>query len=152
MNNQYTLTSRASAILFFFTLLSLSLIPVIFIWGKPSKANGRGMKAETINLDLFLDESCTNKVKSISWGELIPGGNSTAVVYIKNRSKIPVTLFCCLTDFLPQASAEYLTLEWDREGYSLESRKVVKAVLTLFVSGSARYEEFTVDVLISGTA
>ena len=152
MKNQYTLTSRALSILFIFTLLSVSLIPIVLIWGKPLKANGRGKKEETINIDIFLDEDCTIKVESIYWGELTPGGNSTAVVYIKNRSKIPVTLFCCLSDFSPDDAAEYLSLDWDREEYLLEARKTVRACLTLSVSGSAQIHRFTVDVLISGTA
>lgn len=74
------------------------------------------------------------------------------VVYIKNLSKIPVTLFCCLSDFSPDDATEYLALDWDREGYLLEARKTVRASLTLSVSGSAQFNSFTVDVLISGTA
>ena len=152
MKNYYTLSSRVISILFIFTLLSVSLIPVVFIWGKSSKANGREKKEEAINLDLFIDEGYTIKVESIYWGEITPGGNSTTVVYIKNRSKIPVTLFCCLSDFSPDTAAEYLILDWDREGYLLEAHKSVKAVLTLSILDSAHFDSFAVDVLISGIA
>jgi hypothetical protein len=152
MKNQYTLTSRALSLLFVFTLLSISLIPVVFIWGKSSKANDRGKKEEKINFDIFFDEGCTIKVESIDWGEITPGGSSTVVVYIKNLSKFHVTLFCCLSDFSPDNAAEYLALDWDKEGYLLEARKTVRACLTLSVSGSAQFNSFTVDVLISGTA
>ena len=152
MKNQYTLTSRTLSILSIFTILSVSLIPVVFILGKSSNANSRGKKEETINFDIFLDEGCTIKVESIDWGELTPGGNSTVVVYIKNHSKISVTLFCSLSDFSPNEAAESLNLDWDREGYGLKARKTVRACLTLSVSGLAKFNSFTVDVLISGTA
>jgi hypothetical protein len=152
MKNQYTLTSRELSILLVFTLLSVSLIPAVFIWGKSSKANGRGKKEEKINFDLFLDEGCTIMVESIDWGEITSGSSSTVVVYIKNLGKIPVTLSCYLSDFSPDDAADYLALDWDREGYLLEARKTVRACLTLSVSELAQFNSFTVDVLISGTA
>ena len=157
------LPKRVISILFILTLLSVTLIPVITIWGKPSKTitNGKkensnsrakGKNEDTINLDIFLDEGCNIKAESINWGEIAPGGNSTAVVYIKNRSKIPVTLFCCLADISPDEAAKHLVLEWDREGYYLETHKTVKAVLTLSILDTTYFGSFAVDVLISGTA
>jgi len=154
--------TKVISILFILTLLSVTLIPVITIWGKPSKNENNGKKdnsnsgangkKDTVNLDIFLDEGCTIKAESIYWGEITPGGNSTAVVYIKNHSKIPVTLFCCLSDISPTVAAGYQVLEWDREGYCLEAHKTVKAVLTLSILDSVYFGSFTVDVMISGTA
>ena len=152
MDNQYTYTSKSLSILLLFTILSVSLIPFAVTWGKSSKVNNGVKKEETINFDLFIDERCTRKVESISWGEISPGGSSSAVVYIKNRSKIPVHLSCCLSDFSPDDAVEHLALDWDREGYLLAERETVRVLLTLSVSESVQFSSFFVDVLISGTA
>ena len=82
----------------------------------------------------------------------MPGGNSSVVVYIKNRSKIPVTLNSSLSNFSHDDLADYLTLDWDREAFLLEAHKKVEARLILSVSGSAYFDMFSVDVLFTGTA
>ena len=152
MKNQYASTTRATSLLFIFTLLLVPLIPAIYILGKPIKNNSRGEREAPIDLDIYLDEDCTTKIESISWGELVLGGNSTVVVYIKNRSKIPVTLTCSLSYFSPDDAVDYLTLDWDREAYVLGAHKTVEARLILSVSSSAYFNVFNVDVLITGTA
>ena len=92
------------------------------------------------------------QLESIYWGEIIPGRNSTAVIYIKNRCKTPLTLNCTLANFSPVDAADYLNLDWDREAYVLEAHKTVEARLLLSVSGSAVFDVFNVETLISGTA
>ena len=152
MKIQYASTSKVLSILFIFTFFLVSLIPVMFIWGKPIRANNRNKKEASLDLDIYTDEGCTIKIQSISWGELVPGGNSTIVVYIKNRSKIPVTLNCSLSNFSPNDAVDYLTLDWDREASLLEAHKKVEARLTLSVSRSAHFDMFNVDILFTGTA
>lgn len=152
MKNQHASTSRALSSLFILTLLLVSLIPVIYVWGKPIKKNNQGKKEASIDLDIFLDHDCTTEIGSINWGELVPGGNSTVIVYIKNRSKLPVTLTCSLSNFSPDDAVDYLTLDWDREEYVLGAHKTVKARLILSVSSTANFNMFNVDVLFTGTA
>lgn len=152
MKNQQTSPSKILSILFIFTFILVSLIPVMFIWGKPKRANNSNKKEASFDLDIYADEGCTIKIQSISWGELVPGGNSTVVVYIKNRSKIPVTLNCSLSNFSPDDAVDYFALDWDRETYLLEAHKKVEARVTLSVSGSAYFTVFNVDVLFTGTA
>ena len=152
MKNQHASTSRLLSILFIFTFLLVSLILVMFIWGKPIQANNSNKKEASIDLDIYADEDYTIKIESISWGELVPGGNSTVVVYIKNRSKIPVTLNLSLSNFSPDDAVDFLALDWDREGYLLEAHKMVEARLLLSVSGSANFDMFNVEILFTGTA
>lgn len=152
MKIQYASTSKVLSILFIFTFFLVSFIPVMFIWGKPIRVNNRNKKEASLDLDIYADEDCTIKIQSISWGELVPGGNSTVVVYLKNRSKIPVTLYCSLSNFSPDDAADYFTLDWDREAFLLEAHKKVEARLTLSVSGSAHINIFNVDILFTGTA
>jgi hypothetical protein len=152
MINQNTSKSRSLSTLFIFTLLLVSLIPVSYIWGKPKRESSRGKREQSVDLDIFADEECNIKMKSIYWGEIEPGRNSTAVIYIKNRSKTPLTLTCSLSNFLPTESANYLSLDWDREGYLLEAHRTVEARLVLSVSSTDAIEIFSVDVLISGIA
>jgi hypothetical protein len=152
MKNQHASISKGLSILFIFTLLLVSLIPVIFIWGKPIRANNSNKKEASLILAIYADEDCTIKIQSISWGELVPGGNSTVVVYIKNRSKVPVTLNCSLSNFSPEDDVDYLTLVWDREAYLLEAHKIVKARMFLSVSESMHFNMFNVDIVFTGTA
>jgi hypothetical protein len=124
----------------------------MFIWGRPTRANNRNKKETSFGLDIYADEDCTIKIQSISWGELVPGGNSTVVVYIKNRNKIPVTLNCSLSNFSHNDLGDYLSLDWDREAFLLEAHRKVEARLILSVSESAQFSMFSVDVLITATA
>jgi hypothetical protein len=128
----------------------MSILSVSLIWGKSTKLNKDRANESTLNVDIFLDEACTMKAKSINWGEVTPGGNSTIQIFIKNRSKNPVTLFSSLSN--PTLDSEYLFLNWNREGYQLKARKTISAYLTLSVSESAPITSFNVDVVITGTA
>ncbi len=150
MNNPHT--SRVLSSLFILIFILASLIPIIYIRGKPERASSRGKKEQSVELNLYVDEECNVKLESIYWGEIIPGRNSTAVIYIKNRCNTPLTLNCTLANFSPVDAADYLNLDWDREAYVLEAHKTVEARLLLSVSGSAVFDVFNVDILISGTA
>ena len=152
MKIKHASTSKILSILFIFTFLLVSLIPVMFIGGKPIRVNNSNKKEASLNFDIYADEDCTIKIQSISWGEMLPGGNSTVVVYIKNRSKIPVTLSCSLSNFSPDEAVDFLVLGWDREGYLLEAHKMVEARVILSVLGSAHFNTFNVDILFTGTA
>ena len=150
MFNEDKYNSKSLFMLLLIPILSVSLIPIIILWGKSPLTNNVEYGDQTINLDIFLDEGCTSKVTSFFWGEITPGGSSSMVVYIKNRSNLPVILSCCISDPSPSDATEYLVLNWDREGYLLEEHKTVKAILTLSVSRWAKFDNFSVNVIISG--
>jgi hypothetical protein len=147
--------SRTFSILFISTFLLASLSPIIYTVGKPNNTNKRGNNGRNVKppeLDLYSDEACTTSIQKIDWGEITPGGNATAILYVKNRSKTPLTLSCDLSNFSPMESTNYLALDWNRENYILEAHKTIQAKLVLSVSETDASDAFNVDVLISGTA
>jgi hypothetical protein len=144
--------SKALSMLFISIFLVASLIPMLYIWGKPDKTKSRRKSEESVDIDLYHDFNCKMKIKSINWGEITSGGNSIAIIYIKNRSKTPLTLSCALANFSPPVASDHLSLDWDREGYLLNGHKTIKAQLILSVSDSNTFDVFNVDVLVTGAA
>lgn len=159
MINEQNYTSRRLSIIFISILLLTSLIPIMYTGGKPTKANNdenrsstRGKSDKPPELGIYADAGGSIKLKSINWGKITAGGNQTTIMYIENQSKTPLTLTCTLSNFSSIEATDYLSLDWDREGYVLGAHKIIQAHLTLSVTNTDAFEVFNVDIIIQGTA
>lgn len=106
----------------------------------------------SINIDVYWDGKCTKPMKNIDWGILEPGSSTVKVIYIKNKSKIPLVLHLYCSDVNPFEAEKYIILDWDKEGYTIDARSVIKATLTLSIPHS-RYDitDFHFNIIIEGT-
>jgi hypothetical protein len=89
-----------------------------------------------LNLQVYSDPACTSELSSLNWTTLSPGQTKTVTCYLKSTSTANAVLSMSTADWLPSQAASYLTLSWDREGYSIKPNEVVAAALTLHVDGS----------------
>ena len=106
----------------------------------------------SVQLGVYSDSGCTVAISSVSWGTLNPGTTSTAPIYVKNQGNVAVTLSMSVNSWNPSSASSYLTLTWNRDGYSLAAGASVSAVLSLTVSSSITgITTFSFSITITGT-
>ena len=104
-----------------------------------------------LNVAIYSDSSCSQKLMSIDWGTISPGKTVTVTFYIKNTGNTQVMLKMTKTNWNPPAANGPITLTWNREDTTLNVGQTVHAILTLYVSESiSGIIDFSVDVVISG--
>ena len=104
-----------------------------------------------LNVAIYSDSSCSQKLMSIDWGTISPGKTVTVTFYIKNTGNTQVMLKMTKTNWNPPEANGPITLTWNREDTTLNVGQTVQAILTLYVSESiSGIIDFSVDVVISG--
>ena len=105
-----------------------------------------------VNVGVYTNSACTTNCTSINWGTLAPGTSVTITVFVKNTGTVPVKLSMTKTNWAPSNAGTYLTVTWNREGYSLAAGNSVSATFTLTASASAgALTTFSFDLVITGT-
>ena len=140
----------ASAILnvFFLTTISAQFFTKNNIYSYGSVQ----IQTETAGLNVYRDSSCTNKVSSLPWGNISPGGSISNLVYIKNEGDVPLTLTLDTTDWSPSNAPNYISLNWNYDGQAIEPNQVILVRLTLRVSQSINgIQSFDFQIIINGT-
>jgi hypothetical protein len=107
----------------------------------------------SVNLEVYWDSACTNRVTSIDWGIIPPGGSAAKTVYIKNAGNVPITLALSTESWSPSEAANYLTLTWNyTSGTKIPSGSVLPVTLTLTVSSSIQgITNYSFNIVITGT-
>jgi hypothetical protein len=104
-----------------------------------------------INVGLYSDSECTQKLTSIDWGDISPGGTSTQTIYIKNAGNTPLTLKLTKDNWNPSEANGPITINWDREDTNINAGQSLQAVITLNVSSTiSGITDFSVDIVITG--
>jgi len=106
-----------------------------------------------VNVGIYSDSQCNQKVTSVDWGTLSPGETLTKTIYIKNTCNTRLTLRMTKTNWDPPEADGPISITWNREGATLNAGQSVQAVITLSVSSSiSGITSFDVDVVITGTS
>jgi len=106
----------------------------------------------TIDVDVYWESACINKVSSIDWGELAPGDSEVVTVYVKNTGNVPMTLELSTDDWNPLAAEMYIDLQWDYSGGQIQPDGVAQVTFTLTVSAIIDgVTGFSFDIVITGT-
>ncbi len=140
----------ASAILnvFFLTTISAQFFTKNNIYSYGSVQ----IQTETAGLNVYRDSGCSNKVSSLPWGNISPGGSISNLVYIKNEGDVPLTLTLDTTDWSPSNAPNYISLNWNYDGQAVEPNQVILVRLTLRVSQSINgIQSFDFQIIINGT-
>ncbi len=107
---------------------------------------------KTVGLGVYSDSACTQKITTLSWGALSPGETKKQTVYIKNGGNIPLILSMTKGNWNPSTAASYITVSWNREGYTLPAGASTSAEITLTVSSSVSgITDFSFEITISGS-
>lgn len=140
--------------MFLIVILSSTLVYTVTIINARPDKNPRGPRnGKSPNIEIYWDNKCIKIIDKIDWGILEPGSSNTRIIYIRNKSKTPVTLHCYMLNFEPFEAEEYLIPDWDKEDYVLEARSVIKATLSLSIlSSTSNLKDFSFDIVIEGTA
>jgi len=105
----------------------------------------------TINVEVFLDQQCTQPCTTMSWGGVYAGESSSKTIYVKNTGNIPLTLSMSITDWVPASADGPVSMTWNRENYSLDPQEAVSATLTLTVSeDTGGITNFSYKMLLTG--
>jgi hypothetical protein len=115
-------------------------------------ASGLIVTPPALNLGIYSDSACTQKLSSISWGTISPGSSTTKTIYIKNAGTTSITLSMTTNNWNPTTASGPVTITWDKQSTVLAANQVATATLTLSVSSSVNgLTNFSVDIVISGT-
>lgn len=135
----------------FFIAISLIFMSVSFFSTLSIPVHAK-KNVNSVNIEVYWDSECTKFIKYIDWGPLELASSIVKVIYIKNKSKIPLILHLYCSDFDPFEAEEYIILDWDKEGYTLDARSVIKATLILSITHSmSNITCFNFNIIIEGT-
>lgn len=133
-------------------LVALSVILFAFMFLVTTNTITNVSSLETQGVGVYWDRRCTNRVSSISWGNLTPGSVKDIVVYIRNEGAEPMYLIMSTTNWNPSKASDYLTLRWNYTGQRMNPSESIKITLSLSVS---RYIQgitnFSFDILVTGS-
>ena len=106
-----------------------------------------------INVGLYINAACTQKLESIDWGDIAPGESVNKIIYLKNTGTTEIALSMTTSNWNPSIANGPITITWNREGILLEQGAVTSATLTLeTLEDTVGITAFSVSILIVGTA
>jgi len=130
-------------------LLSFSAHELLF-W--KSSALSASAVETGVNIGVYWDVNCTQKVSSISWGNLTPGDTRQVVVYVRNEGNQTLALSLTPLNWNPASASQYLTFSWNYLNNVIEAGKVLGVRQTLHVVSpyTGSFSSFTFDILFEG--
>jgi len=113
----------------------------------------KSFAVETLNVDVYWNSDCTQKVESIEWGSLTPGSTSEATVFVRNEDvNSPCVLHLSTANWVPLKASRYIELLWDYDRRIIEIQEILPTTLKLRVASNIHaIAEFNFDIIISGT-
>jgi len=115
-----------------------------FTFSIPNRAKVKG-----VGLSIWWDYDCTQPVEYIDWGIIEPNETKTALVYIRSRSNVDITLSLTTEDWNPQNASKYITLTWDYNDEPLSPKEVTPIRFYLHVSPDVTgIEDFTFTIVV----
>ena len=106
-----------------------------------------------INVGLYMNSACTQKLESIEWGDIAPGESVDKTIYLKNTGTTMIELSMTTNNWNPSIASGPITITWNKEGILLEPSETTSATLTLeTLEDTAGITTFSVSILIIGTA
>jgi hypothetical protein len=105
-----------------------------------------------VNVEIYSDSQCTQPCTTLNMGTVSPGSSASQTIWVKNAGTVPVTLSMAASGWSPSNAGSYLTLSWNRIGYTLNAGASVSATLTLTAaSNTGSLTTFSVSATITGT-
>jgi hypothetical protein len=146
-----------------FVYTTISVIAVILLSGfmlaqvmsaiqVSSTISNVGTLKLSADIGVYWDASFTDNVATMDWGALDPGATKSFSVYIHNEGNYALTLSMSTSNWNPSTASNYLTMDWDYNGQTVEPNEYVRVTLTLTVSQSITgISNFSFDINLVGT-
>jgi len=98
---------------------------------------------------VYWDANCSSRVDSLDWESVAPGSNVTKTVFIRNEGNEESDLFLNTTNWSPSNAADYITLTWDYNDYTLYPGQTREVMLTLSIALITEgIKDFNFDIII----
>ena len=118
-----------------------------------SKTIAYAGSVKSFGTGIYWDQACTKKTLSLDWGLIEGGSNNTLTIYVKNEGNSAVSLWLTTSNWVPSASSDYMSLNWNYSGQVLGVDQVVPLELTLSVYPSiSGITDFSCNVIITTTS
>lgn len=105
---------------------------------------------ESLGVDVYWDENCSQPVTVIDWGTIYPGSTKNVTIYVVNEGNVPVTISLRTENWDPVSAMEYMNLTWSYRGEEIYPAEKLKLTLTLEVSANINnVNSFSFDIIIS---
>jgi len=109
-------------------------------------------KIKAVNVEVFLDQNCTDIASSIDWGMLEKGEQKTTVLYVKNTGNTPLTLSLTTQNWTPTNATTYIKVSWNLENATITADQVLQVDITMSVLPSVSgFTDFSFDIVITGS-
>ena len=137
-----------------FSLILLVVVAVTYAYcllSSVTRISSVGI-VKAVGVGVYWDVNCRSTVTQIDWGLLDPGGTANVTVYLKNVGNAPLTLSLNTENWDPLNVSDYITLQWDYQGESVNPGQVREVVLVLSVSSTITgITDFRFDIIIIGS-
>ena len=106
----------------------------------------------SVDIGVYWDASFTNRTTAINWGTLDPGTAKSFSTYIRNEGTSALTLSMSTSNWSPSTASNYITLNWNYNGQTVNPNEYVGVTFTLTVSNSiAGVSSFSFDISLVGS-
>lgn len=110
------------------------------------------IQIQTAGIAAYRDAGCTTTASEVPWGILAPGSSGEYRVYIKNEGTTSLNLFLDTANWSPTTAANYMTLNWNYNGQTIQPNQVIQITLRLTVSQSiSGIGNFSFEIVLTGT-
>jgi len=104
------------------------------------------------SIDVYWDDRCMNLVESIDWGMLLPGETKNVTIYVRNEGESETVLALNVYDWNPVDASNYLTVEWNNTGDTVEPGQIVAVALILTVDSEVNgITDFSVTIEVNSS-
>jgi hypothetical protein len=112
---------------------------------------GDGGGGKVVEIGVYFDSGCTQKVSSLDWGEIALGESKTQTIYVRNEGSVPIVLSMTVGNWAP-SNANVITVTWNRQGTTLSAGATISATIILTVPETLTgVSSFSFDITITGT-
>jgi len=134
-------------------VLALSLTGQVLSAVQPSRTVSNAGTVRTFGVGVYQDSHCTKALSSIDWGVLEPGSSEDVTCYVRNELSSVSTLSMYTSNWSPSNASDYMTLNWDYGGQSIDVDEVVQVTFTLSVDASIEgITNFSFDITIAANS
>jgi len=106
-----------------------------------------------IEIDIYCDSLCTEKLSNFQWGEIEVGSSVNFNFYLKNNGESGVTLSLMTENWTPEELENNVHLLWNYDETIINPGNVREITLTLLVDSEVtNIDNFNFDIIIIGSA
>jgi hypothetical protein len=112
----------------------------------------RSFAVESFYVGVYWDPNGNHPVTFIDWGELSPGSTKSVGIYVRNEELKPTCyVFLWTEDWIPDAAAKYISLDWNYDGRKIAPNEILSISLRLKVARSViGVTDFGFNIVIFG--